>query len=734
MYADSIVQARLDTASREFSISPEYHSSAEVDAFEDYLQKQHKYTFDDAGRPNGTQSLTEFDRAWMLNEQILVQCDAAYFLTRYAFVKDEKGVVRRFSFRVAQRLLFDIICELESSGASIEIMILKARQLGMSTLTELLVAHRIIFSYGATAVIGSADQSKTSEMSNMLLLCYDMLPCWLRPTPTSRVESDRGKLMFGQLASGVRFQHGAQKLGIATGSTPTIYHLSEVALYTDHLKLIDEGLWKAVHASPRVLGILESTGRSNQGWWAKTWYYSKAHWPSSRMCPVFLPWFCGVEIYPMEADRRSHPIPLGWRPDRDTRAHVAKSHLYVRSNPLLARHLGADYSMPPDQQWYWEWNHQEAKYKGGEGSFLQEMAGDDEEALQRSIESVFGHETIEVIDRKRKREYLAYGFTGQSIETAHEPPSEDIDYTSPRIPLRMQNSRNEVYRWELIPLAFRTPLSETDPEDAVGKLFVFHPPQEHVRYSIGIDTSQGQGEDSTVISVWGLGMKQQPDFQAAEFASAYVSHTEAYAFAVAIGQYYSRFMSPESTKWPMPYVVVEQVEAVGDTCQLQMMRMGYPVRCFHKMTRYDVSPAAVAKSRRGGTQKLGWFTRGYTRPILTGYFVNCAQNGWAEINSPWLIREMERFEVHETASGKMRLEHEAGQHDDRIFAAAMATFGPHDMDVLAERSKKRMDESVGLPRLDLSPFAGHVVSPRMMRENSPITLDDMIYSSGGKWR
>ena len=213
-------------------------------------------------------------------------------------------------------------------------------------------------------------------MSKMLLLCYDMLPVWLRPQYTSRVESDRGKLLFGNLASGVSFQHGSQKFGIATGSTPNIYHLSECALYGDSaVKLIDEGLWKAVHASPKVLGVLESTGRSNKGWWAGL-YFSKRNWPQCRMFPMFLlgtpawiftpcpPTFAGC-LYPRTG------TPTSTSPTRRQSHSVRRGESHVKAPP--ARRTNSSWhsthrpwTMPIDQQWYWEWNHREAKEKGND--------------------------------------------------------------------------------------------------------------------------------------------------------------------------------------------------------------------------------------------------------------------------------------------------------------------------------------------------------------------------------
>jgi hypothetical protein len=737
VYAQKKVDERLALAEKEFKFLPTYHSVQEVDNFEKQLTDKNKYMRDDSGKIVGMQGLTARDRWWIENEQILVQCDAAYFLTRYSWVRDEENIIRRFNFRAPQKMIFDIICDLEKRDSAIEILILKARQLGTSTLIELLISHRIIFSYGVNAVIGSADQTKTALMANMLFLCYDYLPFWLKPQPTRRVESDRGMMVFGHSQSGVSFQHGAQTSGIARGTTPTIYHLSEVASFTDAVNQIEASLFKAVHASPLVFGILESTGEGDKGWWPDTWRHAKENWPlrRSRLCPLFLPWFVGVDMYPKPTWMKMRPVPHDWRPNRVTKAHVAKSELFVASNKLLERVLlehqrkqGIEiknhlWKMPREQQWFWEVEHEQARSKGIESVFLQEMAGDDEEALQRSMESVFGHETIETLQTRRDKDYHAYTITGQSIEEGHEVSAEYYDYSKDRIPVRYASKRGEIYRWDFIPLKRIDGIRENEPDDADRVLFIWHHPKQGVSYSIGVDTSEGKGEDSTVISVWTYGSKNQPDTQCAEFSSPYVNHVEAFAFVLSIAAYYGRYMERGITKWKEPYVAVEQVAAVGDTCQLQMARMGYSN--FHRMSRYDGRHPARDKRN---ARKIGWFTFGWSRPLLTTNFVHAAQNGWAEINSPWLIEEMRHFEVHKTSTGKERLEHEEGEHDDRIFAAAMAIFCPHDLDVIADRSKKRHIETSALPKIDLGEYQGNMVSTSGNTRKSAVTLEEIMYS------
>jgi len=275
VYSRTKVAWRLSQAAALHHFEPQYHSVADVAAFESHLTSNDKYARDKYGQRTGTQSLDAAEAAWILNEQILCQCDADYFLTRYVYLIDEKGLVTHFVPRVAQRILFDIIADLEEREAAIEIMVLKARQLGITSLIQPLIGHRIFFGYGVNAIAGSADQQKTGIMATKMLLAYDMLPVWLRPAATRRVESDRGMLVFGLLNSGVSFQHGAQMSGIARGTTPTVYHLSEVASFTDPKAQIESSLFNCVHPSPAVFGVLESTGEGDKGWWPNLWRTSR---------------------------------------------------------------------------------------------------------------------------------------------------------------------------------------------------------------------------------------------------------------------------------------------------------------------------------------------------------------------------------------------------------------------------------------------------------------------------
>jgi hypothetical protein len=278
------------------------------------------------------------------------------------------------------------------------------------------------------------------------------------------------------------------------------------------------------------------------------------------------------------------------------------------------------------------------------------------------------------------------------------------------MPVSYTNSKGITYRWELIPLQWEEFWDGIDDqklresEAHHGKLFVWLMPEPGYDYSIGIDTSNGISEDATCITVARRGRgPKEADVQAAEFRSNQVSHVEAYAWAMAIAAFYAKYMG--DTIHREPYVSVEQIMAVGDTVQLQMGNMGY--HRFHKMIRYDSDPRFM---RKQDARKRGWFTMGWSRPILTDGFVTFVVNGWYIVNSPWTLYEMDHWEVHLTGTGKEKMEHSANTTDDGIFANAMAAFCPNDRKTLAERSQKRIDKKTSnLPALDTGREQGLVI-------------------------
>ena len=732
MYAQAIVDERLELASKELGFKIEYHSAVDCDEFDRRLANKYQdaYMFAQRAAQGVKEPVQAFQTAlirtlcnpldpklstdevrWMQNERALVMSDAAYFLTRYYWILTDEATTVHFKFRSGQKVLFNVIAELELQRISIEILLAKARQLGMTTLVGGLLLLKSMISHGASCVTASADSDKTREMVQKIFRAYDKMPWWMRTPYTKRSESDKGYLKFGSIDSGIMFQHGEQTNPIAMGTTVTGYHLSEVSSYSDAEDLIDVGLLKAVHPSPAIFGCLESTCKGDTGWWHDSYWDAKAAWPrgESRLMALFLPFYCAEDMYPNETERRAHPVPEGWEPQQETRQMMAESAMYVQTNPVLAKVLmsdGRQWEMQREQAYFWEWNFNSAKRKGAEKSWFAEMPHTDRAAFQGSYDNVFGKGLIAEIFNERETAYHVYAITGQSIEERHLPDASEIDYESVRVPVKFASRRGESYRWEMVPVKWREPFEElADIRETtfhMGKFFVYEPPEPGYDYSIGIDTSNGLGQDGTAIAVSRRARtEQEQDVQAAEFRDNRVSHVEAFAWGAAIAAYYSRYMSAEwncPVPFRNPYIAIEQIAAVGDTCQLQMRKMG--ISRFHRMTRYDSTPSRM---RKKDAHKEGWYTYGWSRAMLTDTFVVLVQNRWYKLNSAYTMYEADHWEIHYTQSGKDKFEHQADCTDDGLFANAMAAFCPNDLKSLALRSAKqfRAETDLRKPKLDM---------------------------------
>jgi hypothetical protein len=103
----------------------------------------------------------------------------------------------------------------------------------------------------------------------------------------------------------------------------------------------------------------------------------------------------------------------------------------------------------------------------------------------------------------------------------------------------------------------------------------------------------------------------------------------------------------------------------------------------HVPRRYDSK-----KIRDDSTKKEGWYSTGWSVPLLMTRFIEAVNGGWYEPRSKWLIEELRSLERHE-AAGKSKMEHAKDKFDDRVRAAAQSFFTAHDMDILTERAQKR---------------------------------------------
>lgn len=705
MYAQAIIDKVLDQHEADHGWRPVRHTIAEVDEFVAYInsvttieanQVNRYVNFKDSVRL--TARTQQEIRRWVENEQFMCFADAAYWKTRYGWICNEQNDIFRFKPRKSQQIFDSVVEEFDALQVAIELFCIKSRQVGISTVVALDFLHRLLFIPHTQAVMASVKGTQSDLLARMLDVCWQRQPFWLIPEQTST------KMSMPQWSNGsiLSIQSGSQAMGIAQGWTPTCIHISEIADIPRPKKVLEEGLFPAAHSSSKLFFVMEGTGGDATSWQADKWRYYKQNWgKGGRFKPVFITWPCAADLYPLPDWIKKNPVPIGWIAMEETKRMQHKAELFIRSQDYLAKTMGSNWKMPREQAWFWETKYREAVQSHTVKVFLSQYPVSDDEALQSKNDLVFSDEVIEVISRENDEDYQAYAVTGQSIligqnDEPYQPDPEQVDYERPRIELAWKCKNGQYVNWELVPLK---PFNDEDDQNAFNKLLVFRYPEEGQDYACGIDTADGLGypdEDRSVASMCVTRKGNNRDEQVAEFVSNAVNPAQMVSIAAAMATFYGQWdgMVPH-TKDPRGVKFnIEQRDRPGDDCQHQLKLMGFNYH--HKFIRYDDIKVDANKSH-----KQGWYMYDWSRNIILPKFVDAIQNGWYKPNSPMLVRQLSNWVRKTKASGKSRLDHEVGQHDDNIMSAALAYFTGHHFDVhVARQQAKYTTHAEKLPPLN----------------------------------
>ncbi len=609
--------------------------------------------------------LVQDEADFIQNERRMCALDFRYWATRYAWIVDWEKKPALFSPNIAQQIVIDIWAEDEAAGNAIWMQQLKARQLGVSTLSELNICHRFQFQPYANCVVASADPEKSLKMAGMLRFCLERQPYWLLPTQTKTKHQMAAE--FGEQHSTLSIESGNQFNGVARGSTPNIVHLSEVCEWQDAADLIDGALLPAIHDTPDVFVILESTAQG-PGYWKNKWEATKREWDrgTGRMRPLFLPWFVATDLYPTATDLRKRPIPPHYVPDERTAAHAERARKYVLDNPYLLKYLAKgdrNWRMPLAQQWWREMEYQSAKEEKNLHIFLAEFAGDDFEAFQSSNTPIIDSEIL-VGYQERTREPLGvYTIVGPDIPPALVTPRRFWDETKPPIPIYTRDVVPKLdVKYQLIPLKWQGYANI----DWDLKLFIWEWPDDRHNYGIGVDTSEGIGQDRAIISTLREATPQLGPGQVAEWASAYVTAFQLWPLVMAMGCLYSTFKMSAGRRVQCRLAI--ECWANGAACQYELQKRGWSN--FHPWKSYD--NRKVRKDAE--VNKLGVFTNMNFRSQMFDMLLTNLSEEALDLPSPYLIQELTTLE---RAGDRRKPQAAPDAYDDRVMAIGFPLFSLH---------------------------------------------------------
>ena len=626
---------------------------------------------------------TREERLWILIESTLCKLDFYYFSRNYALIENWEGRISPFIPNLAQKIILAQMAEYEERGWALMFMLLKARQLGITTLAQILLGQRSFFWKNVGAYTGSSEEKKSREMVGKLEFLWNQMPWWLRPRET--VNKAGELLKYGDMNSSVNVQWGNQKGGIARGATPTIAHLSELSTFIEPEKLVDASLYRAMHENPFSMLLLESTANGIGGWWYDTWNLNVKNDAKglARYKPIFLPWYVGSDLYPTEWEWRRRPAPEGWNPPLYVEKHAEAAKIYVRSNKLLRDALGEDWEMGYRQKWWYWLNYEEARETNQLHHLLTELPASADEAFQNTNPSVFSIETLNDARSESGTNKPAgiFQISGESIPFIYSEQRVVGDAVDARC-LSHDGTLLETFRLE--------PVENDGWPDGNSelKLYLWEWPIAGETYGIYCDPSEGVGQDSSVVGVIKKATPWHPDEQVAEWASNQVAPHDLWAFIYCLAHLYT--VKDASGDWIEPLVVIETNIAAGDAAQTEMLKRGYSnfYRQLDMTMVGDVGPQ-FNKRPRAIRDKIGWRTDRFNRPRMISLFRKLVRDGNFKVRSPYLVREMATLEYN---IDKARIQAASGAHDDRVMGAAILLCSWYDPEVYGTVPQAFMDQ------------------------------------------
>lgn len=212
-----------------------------------------------------------------------LQGDLEYFGSQALKIRPKAGGLVPFTFNAAQRELHRRLEEQKAKTGRVRAIVLKARQMGISTyIAARFYKHTVAHAGLRTIIIGHEKRASTN-LFQLVKRFHEHMPDDLRPsTGTSNAE----ELVFDKIDSGYLVSVATQE-GAGRSATAQLLHASEAAFWVALL----EQMAALMQTVPDIDGteiILETTGKEFGDDFHQLWRSAEAG--ESEFLPIFLPW------------------------------------------------------------------------------------------------------------------------------------------------------------------------------------------------------------------------------------------------------------------------------------------------------------------------------------------------------------------------------------------------------------------------------------------------------------
>lgn len=226
-----------------------------------------------------------------------VKEDRKWYMNNFLKIRNKKGQLVNFHYNSAQEYIDRLINECEREGKLKRFIVLKARQLGVSTFFTGTMFHDTATQELKNTLIIAHEDKATQNLFSMQKLYYDELPDFIRPM--KRYSNEKSLSFENPTNDGFEKKENPglrSKITVATANTidtgrsATFHnvHASEVAFFPDAKRTM-LAILQCVPDEMNTMVVLESTANGVGDYFHDMW--DKAVKGENEFIPIFLAWF-----------------------------------------------------------------------------------------------------------------------------------------------------------------------------------------------------------------------------------------------------------------------------------------------------------------------------------------------------------------------------------------------------------------------------------------------------------
>lgn len=241
-------------------------------------------------------------------KEVLLRARASFewFCRALWKIKDKDGNVVSFEPNPPQLRLIRLLVEKGANGRQVKCLILKARQMGFSTVCQAYLAWRAFCFKGQSGLTVAHLEEPSSELFGKIEFGWERLPDWFRPERDGKTRGKRLQLGQQHDKALLYVDHAKNK---AAGRSQTFQnaHLSEVAFWDD-ARTIFTSMTPTLERAKAIFG--ESTANGLGGHFYDLWQgaeHGEGHPDWNGWHAFFAPWF---EMPEYQRERYSIDRPL----------------------------------------------------------------------------------------------------------------------------------------------------------------------------------------------------------------------------------------------------------------------------------------------------------------------------------------------------------------------------------------------------------------------------------------